>query len=211
MAGAAAMVRWGLVPGTILVLGLAAVVLALTRRPRATVAALRLLAFGVGMLRAATHESAQPPSVETFKEGFELRLTGRIVRLPDSDKRRPLTLDIQSAAPGLADSPSADSGDPREVGGRVHVYSFSRSYFEGQILEVSGILRLYDPPPINPARFPIGRIDRPLVQAPARAQPDCWPDFAIVSTCRSKRPFPSHMRRCFRQFCLEFDRIFLDR
>ena len=34
----------------------------------------------------------------------------------------------------------------------------------GQDLEVSGILRLYDPPPSDPRRFPIGRIDRPVVE-----------------------------------------------
>ena len=159
MAGAAAMLRWGPSLGMIPVLALAAVALGLWRRPKATVAALVLLAFGVGMVRAATHQSVQPPLIDTFEQGIEVRLTGRIVRLPDLDKRRPLTLDIRSADPVYA-----GPGRARTVGGRVHVYSFSPLYAEGQELEVSGILRLYDPPPPDPRRFPIGRIDRPVIE-----------------------------------------------
>ena len=159
MAGAAAMLRWGPSLGMIPVLALAAVALGLWRRPKATVAALVLLAFGVGMVRAATHQSVQPPLIDTFEQGIEVRLTGRIVRLPDPDKRRPLTLDIRSADPVYAGSDGA-----RTVGGRVHVYSYSPLYSQGQELEVSGILRLYDPPPSDPRRFPIGRIDRPVIE-----------------------------------------------
>ena len=159
MAGAAAMLRWGPSLGMIPVLALAAVALGLWRRPKATVAALVLLAFGVGMVRAATHQSVQPPLIDTFEQGIEVRLTGRVIRLPNPDKRRPLTLDIWSADPVYA-----GSGGARTVGGRVHVYSFSPLYSVGQELEVSGILRLYDPPPSDPRRFPIGRIDRPVVE-----------------------------------------------
>ncbi len=159
MAGAAAMLRWGPSLGMIPVLALIAIALGLWRRPKATIAALTLLAFGVGMVRAATHQSVQPPLIDTFEQGIEVRVTGRVIRLPDADKRRPLTLDIRSADPVYAGSDGA-----RTVGGRVHVYSFSPLYSEGQDLEVSGILRLYDPPPSDPRRFPIGRIDRPAVQ-----------------------------------------------
>ena len=159
MAGAAAMLRWGPSLGVIPVLALIAIALGLWRRPKATIAALTLLAFGVGMVRAATHQSVQPPLIDTFEQGIEVRVTGRVIRLPDADKRRPLTLDIRSADPVYAGSDGA-----RTVGGRVHVYSFSPLYSEGQDLEVSGILRLYDPPPSDPRRFPIGRIDRPVVQ-----------------------------------------------
>ncbi len=161
MAGAAAMLRWGPSLGMIPALAVIAVALALWRRPRATVAALTLLAFGVGMVRVATHQSVQPPSLDTFEHGIEVRVTGRVIRLPDADKRRPLTLDIRSADP-ISDDPDGE----RTVGGRVSIYSFSPLYSEGQDLEVSGILRLYDPPPSDPKRFPIGRIDRPVVQIP---------------------------------------------
>ena len=159
MAGAAAMLRWGPSLGMIPVLAFIAVALGLWRRPKATVAALTLLAFGVGMVRVATHQSVQPPSIDTFEHGIKVRVTGRVIRLPDADKRRPLTLNIRSADPV-----SDESDGARTVGGRVHVYSFSPLYTESQDLEVSGILRLYDPPPSDPKRFPIGRIDRPAVQ-----------------------------------------------
>ncbi|MCY4108513.1 MAG: ComEC/Rec2 family competence protein, partial [Chloroflexi bacterium] len=159
MAGVAAMLRWGPSLGIVPVLALVALVLGLWRRPKATVAALVLLAFGLGMVRAATHQSAQPPSIDTFEQGIEVRVAGRIVRPPDLEKRRPLTLDIRSADPVYAGSDSL-----RAVGGRVDVFSFSPLYSEGQDLDVSGILRLYDPPPSDPRRFPIGRIDRPVVE-----------------------------------------------
>ncbi len=159
MAGAAAMLRWGPSLGMIPVLALIAIALGLWRRPKATIAALTLLAFGVGMVRAATHQSVQPPLIDTFEQGIEVRVTGHVIRLPDPDKRRPLTLGIRSADP-ISDDPDG----ARTVGGRVHLYSFSPLYSEGQDLEVSGILRLYDPPPSDPKRFPIGRIDRPVVQ-----------------------------------------------
>lgn len=159
MAGVAAMLRWRPSLGIVPVLALVALALGLWRRPKATVAGLVLLAFGLGMVRAATHQSAQPPSIDTFEQGIEVRLTGRIVRPPDLDKRRPLTLDIRSADPVYAGSDSS-----RAVGGRVDIYSFSPLYSEGQELDVTGILRLYDPPPSDPRRFPIGRIDRPIVE-----------------------------------------------
>ena len=159
MAGVAAMLRWGPSLGIVPVLALVALALGLWRRPKATVAGLVLLAFGLGMVRAATHQSVQPPSIDTFEQGIEVRLTGRVVRPPDLDKRRPLTLDIRSADPVYAGSDGA-----RAVGGRVDVYSFSPLYSEGQELDVSGILRLYDPPPSDPRLFSIGRIDRPVVE-----------------------------------------------
>ncbi|MCY3801939.1 MAG: ComEC/Rec2 family competence protein [Chloroflexi bacterium] len=159
MAGVAAMLRWGPSLGIVPVLAVVALALGLWRRPKATVAGLVLLAFGLGMVRAATHQSVQPPSIDSFEQGIEVHLTGRIVRPPDIEKRRPLTLDIRSADPVYAGSDSS-----RAVGGRVDVYSFSPLYSEGQELDVSGILRLYDPPPSDPRRFPIGRIDRPVVE-----------------------------------------------
>ena len=126
---------------------------------------LTLLALALGLLRASADSAAQPPNIATFGEGIELRVVGRIVRLPDSDNRRPLTLEIQSAVPRDSADLNGEAATLPKVGARLHVYSFSRAYSVGQTLQATGTLRLYDRAPTDPKRFPIGRLDRPLVEA----------------------------------------------
>ena len=126
MAGAAAMLRWGPSLGILPVLAFVGVALGLWKRPKATVAALTMLAFGVGMVRAANPPIRTAALDRYVRARIEVRVTGRVIRLPDADKRRPLTLDIRSADPVYAGSDGA-----RTVGGRVHVYSFSPLYSEG--------------------------------------------------------------------------------
>ena len=165
MAGTAIWVRWGSIGGLVPALTLGAILLCSLRRPRATVSGLTLLALALGLLRASADSAAQPPNIATFGEGIELRVVGRIVRLPDSDNRRPLTLEIQSAVPRDSADLNGEAATLPKVGGRLHVYSFSRAYSVGQTLQATGTLRLYDRAPTDPKRFPIGRLDRPLVEA----------------------------------------------
>ena len=202
MAGVAAMLRWGPSLGIVPVLAVVALALGLWRRPKATVAALVLLAFGLGMVRAATHQSVQPPSIDTFEQGIEVHLTGRIVRPPDIEKRRPLTLDIRSADPVYAGSDSS-----RAVGGRVDVFSFSPLYSEGQELDVSG-----DTPALRPAASRSQAIPHRPDRPPRRRDPSRLRrrrDRPAGRSPQSRRP--SHQagatrtsRRFSRRFCSEY-------
>ena len=165
MAGAAAMLRWGPSLGILPVLAFVGVALGLWKRPKATVAALTLLAFGVGMVRAATHQSVQPPLIDTFEQGIEVRVTGRVIRLPDptnggrsrltSGQPTRFTLaPIARTAEGCTSIPALYSDGPARM---------------------AGSLRLYDPPPSQ--AIPDRRIDRPVVEIEVRSdRPEALPE-----------------------------------